>query len=144
MVLYYKIQIHHNRSQPSTSLSTIRYQPIPSTNKQSPVMPRYLMTAQLKPEKEQAYIDEHDNIYPEVSQGLRAAGVVNLHIWKDRLSLYMFVEMEGGKDLSILGKGSDYRNGSQRIKEWEEKMETDFHGGWTEVREIHSSDNWGK
>lgn len=51
-------------------------------------MPRYLMKAQLKPGKEQAYIDEHDNIYPEVSHGLRAAGIVNLHIWNDGLNLY--------------------------------------------------------
>ena len=107
-------------------------------------MPRYLMKATLKPEKEQAYIDEHDNIYPEVTKGLRSAGIINLHIWKDGLSLFMVIEMEEGKDLSMLGDGSKYRNSSPRIQEWEEKMETEFHSGWTEIKMIHSSDIWGE
>ncbi|KAL3779445.1 hypothetical protein HJC23_012722 [Cyclotella cryptica] len=105
-------------------------------------MPRFLLKAKLKPEKEQQYVDEHNNIYPEVSSGLRSAGVINLHIWKDGLSLYLMVEMEEGKDLSALGEGSDYRNSCPRIQEWEVKMETEFHGGWTQIEEIHSSDNW--
>lgn len=55
----------------------------------------------------------------------------------------MLIEMDDGKYLSMLGNGSEYRHSSPRIQEWEEKMETDFHGGWTEIKEIHSSDNWG-
>lgn len=106
-------------------------------------MPRFLMTATLKRDKEQQYIDEHDNIYPEVTKGLRAEGITNLHIWKDGLSLYLFIDMVDGKDLSVLGVGSEYRNSSVRIQEWETKMETEFHSGWTEIKEIHSSDNWG-
>ncbi|KAL7522394.1 hypothetical protein ACHAWX_007173, partial [Stephanocyclus meneghinianus] len=107
-------------------------------------MPRFLLKAKLKPEKEQQYIDEHNNIYPEVSSGLRSAGVINLHIWKDGLTLYMMIEMEEGNDLSALGEGSEYRNSCPRIQEWEVKMETEFHGGWTQIAEIHSSDNWRK
>mmetsp|Transcript_24691 Transcript_24691/g.50674 ORF Transcript_24691/g.50674 Transcript_24691/m.50674 type:complete len:98 (-) Transcript_24691:171-464(-) len=78
-------------------------------------MPRFFMKATLRPEKEQAYIDEHDNIYPEVSSGLKAAGVVNLHIWKDGLSLYMLIEMKDGCDLSVFGEGSEYRKSSPRV-----------------------------
>ena len=108
-----------------------------------PIMPnRFFMKATLHKEKEQAYIDEHDSIYPEVSNGLRAAGVVNLHIWKDGLQLYMLIEMEDGKDLSVFGDGSDYRKSSPRVVEWEDKMATEFHSGWTQLEEIHSSDNW--
>mmetsp|Transcript_12681 Transcript_12681/g.28108 ORF Transcript_12681/g.28108 Transcript_12681/m.28108 type:complete len:106 (+) Transcript_12681:388-705(+) len=105
-------------------------------------MPRFFMKATLRPEKEQAYIDEHDNIYPEVSSGLKAAGVVNLHIWKDGLSLYMLIEMKDGCDLSVFGEGSEYRKSSPRVVEWEDKMATEFHGGWTQIQEVHSSDSW--
>ena len=101
------------------------------------------MKAVLKPDKEQQYIDEHDNIYPEVTKGLRAAGVTNLHIWKDGLSLYLFIDMVEGKDLTVLGVGSEYRKSSARIQEWEEKMSSEYHSGWSEIEEIHSSDNWG-
>ena len=27
-----------------------------------------------------------------------------------------------------------------RCKEWEEMMDADFHGGWTELSEVHSSE----
>lgn len=85
------------------------------------IMPcRFFMKATLHKEKEQAYVDEHDNIYPEVSSGLRAAGVINLHIWKDGLQLYMLIEMEDGKDLSVFGEGSTYRQSSPRVVEWED------------------------
>ena len=103
---------------------------------------RFFLKAALRPEKEQAYIDEHDNIYPEVSSGLRSAGVINLYIWKDGLQLFMLIEMEDGKDLSVFGEGSDYRKSSPRVVEWEDKMATEFHSGWTQVEEVHSSDNW--
>jgi len=107
-------------------------------------MPRFLLKSTLKSGKEQQYIDEHNNIYPEVSSGLRSAGVLHLHIWKDGLSLYMMIEMENGKDLTMLGEGSEYRKSSPRVQEWELKMASEFHEGWTQIDEIHTSDNWGK
>ena len=71
-----------------------------------PMPNRFFMKATLHKEKEQAYIDEHDNIYPEVSNGLRAAGVINLHIWKDGLHLCMLIEREDGKDCQFLVKAA--------------------------------------
>ena len=100
------------------------------------------MKATLCKEKEQAYIDEHDNIYPEVTSGLRSAGVINLHIWKDGLQLYMLIEMDDDKDLSMFGEGSCYRKSSRRVVEWENKMAAEFHSGWTSIEEIHTSDDW--
>ena len=37
------------------------------------------------------------------------------------------------------GPGSKYRE-NLRCKEWEEMMDADFHGGWTELSEVHSSE----
>lgn len=37
------------------------------------------------------------------------------------------------------GPGSRYQE-NPKCKEWEELMNADFHGGWTEMSEIHSSD----
>jgi len=59
-------------------------------------MPRYLMFANLIEGRADSYIEEHDNIYPEVSVGLKKAGVKDLHIWRKGESneIFMYIEME--------------------------------------------------
>ena len=74
-------------------------------------MPRYLQYANLIEGREAAYIHEHDNIYMEVSSGLKKAGVQNLHIWrKDGTNeIFMYIEIDGGKDIATaLGENSEY------------------------------------
>lgn len=109
-------------------------------------MPRYLMYATLIEGMATPYITEHDNIYPEVSSGLAKAGVQNLHIWRKSPTsndIFMYVEMEEGKDMATaLGENSEYLKSHPKIREWEMKMATDFHKGWTTMTEIHTSDKW--
>jgi len=107
-------------------------------------MPRYMMYASLIPGKEQPYIDEHDNIYIEVSSGLKKAGVKDLHIWRKGVTkeIFMFINIEEGLGKVTLGENSEYLRSHERVREWKTKMATDFHKGWTEMTEIHTSDKW--
>ena len=41
---------------------------------------------------------------------------------------------------TALGENSEYLKSHERIREWETKMGTDFHKGWTQLTEIHTSD----
>jgi len=90
-------------------------------------MPRYMMYANLIPGQEQPYIDEHDNIYIEVSSGIKKAGVRDLHIWRKGTTneIFMFIDMEEGKDMKVaLGENSEYLRSHERVREWETKMAT--------------------
>jgi len=89
-----------------------------------------------------SYLHHHDNIYPEVCTGLRAAGITQLTIFRvpDTLRLCMYIVTAGPIDLSAAtGPGSAYR-AVPRCKEWEELMDSSFHGGWIDTEEVHSSD----
>mmetsp|Transcript_98 Transcript_98/g.276 ORF Transcript_98/g.276 Transcript_98/m.276 type:complete len:110 (+) Transcript_98:171-500(+) len=91
------------------------------------------------------YVHHHDNIYPEVTSGLRSAGVLSLEInvVPKTLTLIMTITTRANVDLdAALGPGSAYRE-IARCKEWEELMDSRFHGGWDKCEEIHSSENWG-
>ena len=57
----------------------------------------------------------------------------------------MYITTAGPIDLGkATGPGSYYRENA-RAKEWEELMDGEFHAGWTECKEIHSSDiHWNK
>lgn len=95
----------------------------------------------MKPGKLQEYLNYHDNIYPEVAAGLRTAGItlLSIYVLPGTNRLVMVIETAGAIDLSkATGPGSTYRD-SARCKEWEELMDADFHGGWTELDEVHSS-----
>ena len=51
-----------------------------------------------------------------------------------------YITTAGEVDLGkATGPGSRYRM-NPKCKEWEELMDADFHGGWTKMDEIHSSD----
>ena len=65
---------------------------------------RYLLHAKIKDGKLKEYIQRHNNIYPEVSDGLKEAGAKQLTIWvKDRLAenpeIVMYVTMRAGTDM---------------------------------------------
>jgi len=102
-------------------------------------------------EKLPGYRHHHDNIWPEVAAGLRAAGIASLKIYsmpsgKPGINtLVMNIETDGNINLSAAtGPGSKYRS-DPKCKEWEELMDSDFHGGWTEAKLIHNSAvEWNK
>ncbi len=107
---------------------------------------RYCFHTNIKPGKLPEYIKYHDNIFPEVASGLAAHGVQDLNIYQvpDTNTLIMNInfQRDDGKNLGeALGPGSDYRK-VDRCKDWEELMEAEFTGGWTEIKNIHSSSNW--
>lgn len=105
-------------------------------------MGRHTFVAECKKEKLQEYIDMHNKIYPEVVAGLRKVGVTSLRIYlvPGTSTLFMSIVTAGNLDfVKAVGVGSQYR-AEPRIKEWEEMMATDYHSGWTELKEIHSSE----
>ncbi|MGK3743568.1 MAG: L-rhamnose mutarotase [Bacillariaceae sp.] len=90
------------------------------------------------------YIDRHNNIPSEVCSGLRTAGITFLSI--NRLPktnvLVLSMELAGCGQLDLqkaTGPGSTYRK-NNICCQWEIDMETQYHNGWTELEEIHSSD----
>ena len=105
-------------------------------------MTRHCFITEVKEGKIDEYINFHDNIWPEVCAGLRAAGLKSLHIYRvpGARTLVLNIETAGPIDLAkATGPGSKYRENA-RCKEWEEMMDADFHGGWTELTEVHSSE----
>jgi diketogulonate reductase-like aldo/keto reductase/L-rhamnose mutarotase len=110
-------------------------------------MPRHTFITTLREGKAAGYRDYHDNIYPEVAAGLRTAGVKQLNIYQQPGTnvLVMTIDTCGSIDLSAAtGPGSRYRQ-NPRCREWEELMDGEFHNGWTEMKEIHSSDlHWNR
>ena len=107
---------------------------------------RHVFTTTVKPGKIEKYLEYHDNIWPEVAAGLRQAGVTQLHIYRvpntDRLVLT--IETAGVDLGEATGPGSLYRT-DPKCEEWETMMDADFHGGWTELTRVHSSDvEWNK
>jgi len=93
------------------------------------------------------YIHWHDNIFPEVCAGLRAAGITSLTIYNQPGTNVLVMNIHTAGDLDLdkaIGSDSAYQK-NPRCQEWEELMKTDFHHGWTELKEIHASDReWNK
>ena len=108
----------------------------------SPRPVRRTSAPQAEPARRRRYVKYHDEIWPEVCRGLRAAGVNQLTIFRapGTRTLFMYIVTAGATDMSeATGPGSRYRE-DPKCKEWEELMDADFHGGWTALDEVHSSD----
>ena len=110
-------------------------------------MGRHCFYTEVKEGKLEEYLAHHDNIWPEVVAGLRVAGVTELTIFNvpGTNRLVMHISTSGDLDLGkALGPGSKYRE-DPKCRQWEEMMDADFHGGWTEMHAVHSSDReWNK
>ena len=78
---------------------------------------------------------------------MNTIGVTALNIYRvpGTDNLVMSIQTAGNVDLpKATGPGSKYREVA-RCKEWENFMENDFHGGWTQLTEVHSSDiEWNR
>lgn len=106
-------------------------------------MGRHVFTTQCKEGMLEKYKAMHDKIYPEVAAGLRKVGVTSLRIYNlpGTPTLVMEITTAGNLDFAkAVGEGSAYRSSNERVKQWEEMMETKYHCGWTELNEIHSSE----
>ncbi len=94
------------------------------------------------------YIQRHNEIPPEVCAGLRTAGVsfLSIHRLPGTNVLVLTIDKAGSSlDLEkATGPGSAYRE-NPICQKWEVDMETQYHNGWTEMAEIHSSNvEWNK
>lgn len=94
------------------------------------------------------YIQRHNEIPPEVCAGLRTAGISHLSIHRLPGTNILILTIErAGSNLDLekaTGPGSIYRE-NPICHRWEVDMETQYHNGWTEMEEIHSSDvEWNK
>lgn len=79
----------------------------------------------------------HLGVWPEVENGLAAAGVETLSIWsdpRDQTKLYMYFERAENADD---GTGSAYRK-KPKVDEWETYMEREFHSGWRPMSEWYT------
>lgn len=88
------------------------------------------------------YMQRHNEIPPEVCAGLRTAGVsfLSIHCLPGTNVLVLTIDKAGSKlDLErATGPGSVYRE-NPICHKWEVDMETQYHNGWIELEEIHSS-----
>ena len=114
------------------------------TRKREVSRKRTILTATVRADRAELYKRHHAGVWPEVQDGLAAAGVETISIWSDPTDpqrLYMYLEeIEGGANT---GPGSAYRAASERVKEWESKMETEFHAGWTACNEWYTLKSCG-
>ncbi|CAE7464008.1 unnamed protein product, partial [Symbiodinium sp. CCMP2592] len=99
---------------------------------------RVMQMAKVHPDRVKLYRRHHQAVWPEVERGLAGSGVETISIWadpNDETSLFMYLEL--ADDAEDLGPGSRYRT-SDTVREWEEKMETEFHAGWTPLQEWYT------
>lgn len=84
-------------------------------------MKRYCQTLQLKDDNEliQAYVQEHKNVWPEIQQGIREVGILNMEIYIHKNLLFMIVDtadtFDWEKDMQRLST-------LPRQQEWETYM----------------------
>jgi len=57
-------------------------------------MERMGLVYRVKPEKKEEYIYAHDNIWPELAQEMRQAGVKRMYIYERDNLLFLFAEIE--------------------------------------------------
>jgi L-rhamnose mutarotase len=69
-----------------------------------------------------AYRDHHHHIWPEVAEGLRGAGILQMRIWL--LGRQLFMVMDTTDDLDPDRDFARYEAGHPRHAEWQRLMES--------------------
>ena len=64
------------------------------------------------------YIKRHDEIWPEMVETLKAAGICNYTIWLDGNSSFAYYECEKGAEYAL-----DYQAESEVVKRWNVSMD---------------------
>lgn len=59
-------------------------------------MEKYAWTAKIKEGKLDEYVKRHDEIWPELAELLKSAGICNYTIWTDGTTLFGYYECERG------------------------------------------------
>merc|ERR1712039_953567 len=97
-----------------------------------------MLEARVRPDRKALYKRHHSGVWPEVEQGLAKRGVETISIWADpKDDCHLFMYLESAEDAADGGPGSDYRK-NPKVQEWESKMETEFHAGWSPLSEWYT------
>ena len=80
-------------------------------------MERYAWKAILKEGKKEEYVRRHDEIWPELVQVLKAAGICNYTIWMDGNTLFGYYECEKGVEYAAQVQAQ-----SEIVDRWNEYM----------------------
>ncbi len=64
-------------------------------------MARYAWTAQLRPGKVDEYVEAHANVWPEVLDAIRAAGIRDYSIWLFQDRVFAQYELDGDHDAAL-------------------------------------------
>lgn len=80
-------------------------------------MERYAWSARIVPGMKAEYCRRHDEIWPELVELLRAAGIKNYTIWNTGDLLFGYYECERGVKYA-----ADMQKNSPIVKKWDEYM----------------------
>lgn len=81
-------------------------------------MEKITWRADIKEGMVKEYIKRHDEIWPEMVETLKAAGVCNYTIWLDGNNLFGYYECEKGAKYAL-----DYQAESEVVKRWNISMD---------------------
>lgn len=82
-------------------------------------MEKYAWRAVIIKGQEEEYKRRHDNIWPELKEELKNAGIRNYTIWKTGNELFGYYECEKGVDFAC-----DYQAKSAVVDKWNKYMES--------------------
>jgi len=80
-------------------------------------MDKYAWTAKIKQGKKEEYIKRHNEIWPELVDLLKSAGICNYTIWADGNTLFGYYECEKGLDYAARVQAE-----SPIVDKWNEYM----------------------
>lgn len=80
-------------------------------------MERYAWKAAIRPGKRAEYIRRHDEIWPEMKQVLKAAGISNYSIWLSGEEVFGYYECEKG-----IAYAAEAQSSSPVVRKWNEYM----------------------
>lgn len=82
---------------------------------------RYCLALDLKedPQLIAEYEAYHQNVWPEILQSIRSAGIRNMEIYRTGNRLFMIMEVDGNFSFE---KKQQADSGNATVQEWEERM----------------------
>ena len=86
-------------------------------NKVQEIMEKYAWMAKIKPGMKDEYVRRHDEIWPELVELLKSAGICNYTIWTDGETLFGYYECEKGIDFAAKTQAQ-----SPIVDKWNEYM----------------------
>jgi L-rhamnose mutarotase len=81
----------------------------------------YTIDLQDDPKLIEEYIEYHRNVWPEVQDGLKSVGLIEMNIY--RLGLRMFMVMEVADDFDVATGLPAYLKTHPKCQQWEDMMD---------------------